>query len=86
MLEIVLFTVGRELYSYLLLMLLYFMIVMSTYISTNLFRIVISLFLLINAAIVIIMFPYLALVWISFLLLISYLLIHVNELEGIIAK
>jgi signal transduction histidine kinase len=82
MLELILFTVGRELYSYLLLMLLYFMIVMSTYISTNLFRIVISLFLLINAAIVIIMFPYLALVWISFLLLISYLLIHVNELEG----
>ena len=36
MLELILFTVGRELYSYLLLMLLYFMIVMSRYISTNL--------------------------------------------------
>jgi|GEM_PF-668279 len=80
-LELIQFAVGKELYVYLLLFLFYFMIEMSSNTSSNFFRIIVSLFLLLSLAIGIILFSYPTMIWISFFLLILYLLVRLNELD-----
>ena len=80
-LEIIQFTVESALNAYLLLLLFYFTIEISTYMSTKLFRVIICLSLIMNVAIGIIAFSYPPFIWISLFLLISYLLIRLNELE-----
>jgi signal transduction histidine kinase len=81
LLEMTQFVVARELTGYLLLLMVYFTMELGTYVSTNLYRRIVCLLLLMNVGIGIIVFSYAPFIWISLFLLISYLLIRLNDLD-----
>lgn len=81
LLEMMQFVVERELTGYLVLLLFYFTMELGTYMSTNLYRMIVCLFVLMNVGIGIIVFSYTSFIWICLFLLISYLLIHLNNLD-----
>ncbi|SLK41784.1 Sensor histidine kinase desK [Mycobacteroides abscessus subsp. abscessus] len=81
LLEMTQFVIARELTGYLLLLMFYFTMELGTYVSTNLYRMIICLFLLMNVGIGFIVFSYAPFIWISLFLLISYLLIRLNDLD-----
>lgn len=81
LLYITLLATEVELHGYLFLLMLYFTMEVGRYVSTNFFRIIICSLFLINSAIGIIISSYVPFIWITLFLLISYLLIRLNELD-----
>ncbi|CAI9394840.1 MULTISPECIES: sensor histidine kinase [Bacillaceae] len=81
LLDITLLVTEVELHGYLFLLMLYFTMEVGRYVSTNFFRIIICSLFLINSAIGIIISSYVPFIWITLFLLISYLLIRLNELD-----